>query len=47
MNILKLKDVVHSEFNINNEWEHYYIEFIKSLNSDKIVSIEGLINDIK
>jgi hypothetical protein len=47
MNKLKLKDVIYSEFNINNEWEYYYIEFIKSLDSDKIVSIEELINDIK
>jgi len=47
MNKLKLKDVIYSEFNINNDWEYYYIEFIKSLDSDKIVSIEELINDIK
>ena len=46
MNKLKLKDVIHSQFDINNEWEYYYIEFIKSLDSDKIISIEAGINDI-
>ena len=44
MNILKLKDVIYSEFNIKNEWEYYYIEFIKSLDIDKIISIEDSIN---
>ena len=46
MNKLKLKDVIHSQFDINNEWEYYYIEFIKSLDSDKIISIEAGINNI-
>ena len=44
MNKLKLKDVIYSEFDINNEWEYYYIEFIKSLDIDKIISIEDSIN---
>lgn len=46
MNKLKLKDVIYSEFDINNEWEYYYIEFIKSLDSNKLISIENSINDI-
>ena len=46
MNKLKLKDVIYSEFDINNEWEYYYIEFIKSLDSNKLISIENGINDI-
>ena len=44
MNNLKLKDIIYSEFEINNEWEYYYIEFIKSLDIDKIISIEDSIN---
>ena len=36
----------YSEFDINNEWEYYYIEFIKSLDSDKIISVGESINDI-
>ena len=47
MNELKLKDVIYSEFDINNEWEYYYIEFIKSLDSDRIISIEAYINSIE
>ncbi|QJA08643.1 hypothetical protein HF520_06680 [Romboutsia sp. CE17] len=46
MNKLKLKDVIYSEFDINNEWEYYYIEFIKSLDEDRINSIEISINDM-
>ncbi|MBQ9013421.1 MAG: hypothetical protein IJ094_07715, partial [Bacilli bacterium] len=46
MNKLKLKDLIYSKLDINNEWEYYYIEFIKSLDSDKMISIETGINDI-
>ena len=46
MNKLKLKDVIYRNFDINNEWEYYYIEFIKSLDDDRIYSIESSINDM-
>ena len=46
MNKLKLKDIIYSKLDINNEWEYYYIEFIKSLDSNKLISIEIGINDI-
>lgn len=46
MNKLNLKDVIYNKFDINNEWEYYYIEFIKALDDDKIYSIEANINDM-
>ena len=46
MNKLKLKDVIYRNFDINNECEYYYIEFIKSLDDDRIYSIESSINDM-
>ena len=38
--------MIYRNFDINNEWEYYYIEFIKSLDDDRIYSIESSINDM-
>lgn len=46
MNKLNLKDIIYETFNINNEWEYYYIEFIKTLEDDRIYSIENNINEM-
>lgn len=46
MKKLKLKDVIYSEFDINNYWKYYYIEFIKSLDEKKINSSEISINNL-
>ena len=46
MNKLKLKEIIYSNVDINNEWEYSYIEFIKSLDDDRIYIIEVSINDM-